>query len=303
MIFFHSCEFTDENEKGILNQDLIFRLFADPRVRLLVLLTILAALAYQVSLLVWHYYPAETASIEESTEMLDRPNSAQSAVNYQQQASSIGQAFLFGKPTVDKVEVIVEKAPETKLKYKLRGIYYSKQSDLSSAIVEVRPNKSKFYLLGEDLADKISLAKIEADHILIDRYGKLERLNLQKPVPITNVENRSRPSSRGTIRASAILRSYKKRYSSNPMAIARRFQAVPVQQNGKNLGFKLKALRGESLLRKLDFKPDDVFTAVNGASLSDPFVALDAIKSLATSDDITVTFTRNGVEQTASFQL
>ena len=87
------------------------------------------------------------------------------------------------------------------------------------------------------------------------------------------------------------------------MALATRLQAIPVQQDGKNIGFKLKALRGESLLKKLDFDADDVFTAVNGVALNNPFEALDALKSMTTATDISVTFMRNGAEQTLDFKL
>jgi type II secretory pathway component PulC len=87
------------------------------------------------------------------------------------------------------------------------------------------------------------------------------------------------------------------------MALATRFQAIPVQQDGKNVGFKLKALRGESLLKKLDFEPNDVFTAVNGVALKNPFEALDALKSLTTATSVSVTFMRNGAEQTLDFQI
>jgi len=62
-------------------------------------------------------------------------------------------------------------------------------------------------------------------------------------------------------------------------------------------------LRGESLLKKLNFEADDVFTAVNGVALKNPFEALDALKSLTTAGNISVTFMRNGAEQTQDFKL
>jgi type II secretory pathway component PulC len=51
------------------------------------------------------------------------------------------------------------------------------------------------------------------------------------------------------------------------MALAQRFQSIPVQQNGKNIGFKLKGLRGEKLLGKLNFQDSDIFTKINGIGL------------------------------------
>jgi general secretion pathway protein C len=287
-----------------LAPDLIFKILGDRWFRGVVLLLVLAALAHQVSLVVWQFMPApQLASSLPPTSVISAVEAGGGGTNYRQQAVSIGHAFLFGKPAVAQKQVqVVEEAPETQLNYKLRGVYFSPDDRLSSAIVETRPNDSQHYLLGQELADKITLARIEQDHILIDRYGKLERLNLQKPaVPGRQAGTVARGGA--SANQTALLRSYKKRYVSNPMALATRFQAIPVQQDGNNIGFKLKALRGESLLKKLKFKPDDVFTAVNGVSLKKPFEALDALKSLTTAKKVSVTFMRNGSEQTLDFEI
>ena len=289
-----------------MTPDLIFRILGDRRLKLVVLLVLLAALAQQVSLVVWQLMPTPQSSMNQrSTPNAPSSGDEDTGANFQQQASAIGRAFLFGKAQ-EKQEVVqvVEEAPQTQLNYKLRGVYFSPDKRLSSAIVETRPNDSQHYLLDQELADKIILAGIEKDHILINRYGKLERLNLEKPVPLKNGTAKQRVGvGGGTANQAALLRSYKKRYTSNPMALATRFQAIPVQQDGNNIGFKLKALRGESLLKKLSFEPDDVFTAVNGVSLKNPFEAMDALKALATADSFSVTFMRNGAEQTQDFRI
>jgi type II secretion system protein C len=289
-----------------LTPDLIFRILGDRWLRLAVLLVVLAALAHQVSLVVWELVPQPQMPMSQQTKsQVSGSDPVNSGANFQQQANAISRAFLFGKAEVaPKVAQVVQDAPETQLNYKLRGVYFSKDERLSSAIVETRPNDSKHYLLDDELADKITLARIEQDHILINRYGKLERLNLEKPKPLNKGSSTSKGSlGGGSASQSALLRSYKKRYTSNPMALATRFQAIPVQQDGKNIGFKLKALRGESLLKKLSFEPDDVFTAVNGVALKNPFEALDALKSLTTASNISVTFMRNGSEQTQDFRI
>jgi len=289
--------------KGRLTPDLLFRILGDKWLRLGVLLLVLAALAYQVSLVVWQFIPTpEQVASQQRAQVVHSGSTDKARVNFQQQANAISRAFLFGNPVVEAVVVEVEEAPETQLGYKLRGIYFSPDESLSSAIVEVKPNKSQQYLISDEFAENITLARIELDHILINRYGKVERLNLQKRVPPTG-QGLASGADGVTGHQAALLRSYKKRYTSNPMALATRFQAIPVQQDGKNIGFKLKPLRGESLLKKLNFEADDVFTAVNGVSLKNPFEALDALKSLTTAKKISVTFIRNGAEQTQDFKL
>jgi type II secretory pathway component PulC len=76
-----------------------------------------------------------------------------------------------------------------------------------------------------------------------------------------------------------------------------------VTENGQNIGFRLKALRGESLLKKLDFKDSDVFIKINGIGLDKPFQALDALKSLTTASSVSVTVLRNGNEETINFNM
>ena len=155
----------------------------DPRIKLTVMLLVLLLLAYQLSITFWRFIPEpelfnQTTLISQSQGGLVEQDQQSNLAK----ADGIGRTYLFGKANVDTAPVqVVEEAPETKLNYKLRGIYYSEESTISSAIVEIQPNKSQYYRIGDELADKISVSAISSDHIIIDRYGKLERLNLQKP--------------------------------------------------------------------------------------------------------------------------
>ena len=62
-------------------------------------------------------------------------------------------------------------------------------------------------------------------------------------------------------------------------------------------------MRGERLLQQLKLRPDDVFLAVNGIGLDKPFQALDALKSLTTAEDVSLTVLRDGMRQTFDFTL
>ena len=281
------------------------KLLMDARIRLVVLLVVLVLLAQQLAILFWQFYPQPKLS---NTAVVNTVALSDQSGNLQQsrreQADAIANSHLFGQAFVEQVtQQVIEQAPETSLNYKLRGIYFSEEASVSSAIVEVKPNDSQHYYIDDELAENITLSAIARDHILINRYGKIERLNLQKPVVSKSdsvITTRTAINSAGSTR---LLQSYKKRYVSNPLALAKRFQAIPVQENGRNIGFRLKALRGESLLKKLDFDENDVFTKVNGISLDKPFQALDALKSLATANSVSVTILRNGSEQTMDFSL
>lgn len=281
------------------------KILMDARIRLLVLLAILVILAYQLAILFWQIYPQP--DLGNAVLVKSATQSVQSSARQQSRrelADSIATAHLFGQAIVEQVsQEIVEQAPETKLNYKLRGIYFSEAASVSSAIVEVKPNDSQHYYIDDELAENITVSSIARDHILINRYGKIERLNLQKPVVSASSNSVASRTVTNPAQTTQLLKSYKKRYVSNPLALAKRFQAIPVQENGRNIGFRLKALRGESLLKKLDFNENDVFTKINGISLDKPFQALDALKSLTTANSVSVTILRNGSEQTVDFSL
>ncbi len=263
-----------------------------------------AALAHQVALGIWRFIPAPQQDTSEAPAPVARNATADKAgADFQQQANAIGKAFLFGKVEAETAEVEVEEAPETQLGYKLRGIYFSPDERLTSAIVEVEGNKSQHYRINDEFAEQITLAEIEKDYILINRFGKIERLNLLQRAPPAGFALTGAGIGVSSPKHTQILRRYQRRYSSNPVALATRFQSIPVEQDGKNIGFKLKALRGESLLKKLGLEANDVFTSINGASLKDPFEALGALKSLAAAKSVSVTFIRDGIEQTQDFDL
>ena len=272
----------------------------------MLLLVVLSLLAYQLSIVFWQLFPAPAMGSNELQSQMARGESPGTLRQSNlEKAELIGRAYLFGKPRVEASTVVeIEDAPETRLNYKLRGIYYSELDRLSSAIVEIKINDSNYYRLGDELADNITLEAIEPSYILINRFGKIERLNLEKS-SLSGAGRLidSRANDPGSLASTTLLRSYRKRYVSNPMALAKRFQAIPVTENGQNIGFRLKALRGESLLKKLDFKDSDVFIKINGIGLDKPFQALDALKSLTTASSVSVTVLRNGNEETINFSM
>lgn len=290
-----------------MQQDFLIKLLANARSRYLTLLVLLSVLAYQSSILFWNLYPVSSSGLLASqNQVINTRLPITQQLSYLQQADSIKPGFLFGKAEVDNVVLVEsELAPETQLEYKLRGIYFSDIAEESTAIVEIKANDNQLYRIDDALADNIVVADIKREHILINRYGKLERLNLEKPTDtgMQKSANTSATNRGSSLANSNLLRNYRQTYANNPMALAQRFQSIPVQQNGKNIGFKLKALRGENLLDQLNFQDSDIFTAINGIGLDKPFQALDALKSLTTANSVTVTILRNGREQTLDFSL
>jgi general secretion pathway protein C len=266
----------------------------------------MAVSGYELSLLVWKLVPQPAIN----NTFIDTGSGAQATasntVSMSQKVSEITTKFLYGQQQKQvQATTVVEDAPKSSLNYKLRGVYYSDDESLASIILEKNRNDTQFYRLGDEIDRNIFIHQIQADAVIISRSGKLEKLVLEKPelnLAQTSPDQRLlnvRPASA----SSEVLQNYRRRYANNPMALARRFSAIPVQENGRNIGYKLKALRGEQLLKKLDLQEDDVFVAINGIGLDKPFQALDALKSLTTADNVSVTVLRNGNRETLDFNL
>lgn len=286
--------------------DTIIKTLNDQRLIFLVTLLLTVLLAYHLSILIWQVIPLPAIPNTDIGQMTTQ-ESAQSKnlLTIKQKSDQIAKQHLFGKLKNEAKPVEVKDAPESSLNYKLRGIYYSEDQSLASIILQKNSKLSKFYRLGDEIDNKIYVEQIQPNHILISRLGRLEKLVLEKPTAdIKASARRKQAKNLYPVSSSAkVLQSYRRRYAKNPLALAKRFQAIPVSENGKNVGYKLKALRGERLLKKLDLQPDDVFVAINGIGLDKPFQALDALKSLTTANDVSVTVLRNGNKETLNFNL
>ncbi len=289
-----------------------YKLLSDNRLVFTITLALALLLAWQMSLLAWQALPLPAMpSLLAPGVMVEHSSNANQSLNLAQKIAVISRAELFGKvrqktiATVAPVEV--KDAPQSTLNYKLRGIYFSDDKALASVILQKNNRDTKFYRLGDEIDKDIYIRQINEDYILISRQGRLEKLLLEKPkMNARTARGAGYPAYRSgysLMGASRVLQSYKRRYIDNPMALAKRFQAIPVAENGRTVGYKLRALRGERLLQKIGLQPNDVFIAVNGIGLDKPFQALDALKSLTTANHVSLTILRNGNRQTFDYNL
>lgn len=289
-----------------MSPDDLNKYLSDRRIIFSSTLLLTAIAAYQLSLVVWKIIPHPDAGSSVVLSQKATGKVAQAGISSDQKVREISSKHLFGQIQQQvNTAAVVEDAPKSSLSYKLRGIYFSVDESLASIILQKNSNTTKFYRLGDEVDNKIFIHQIQPNHVIISRLGKLEKLVLEKPkLNMSKAPARDRPRTNlPTTASSQVLQSYRRRYSNNPMALARRFKAIPVQENGKNVGYKLKALRGEQLLQKLNLQNDDVFVAVNGIGLDKPFQALDALKSLTTAKSVSLTVLRNGNRETLDFNL
>ena len=77
--------------------------------------------------------------------------------------SSIADMFLMGTPkqTSQLIEINLAQLPETRLNLSLRGVFASRGSELSGAVIETGDKQPSFFQIGDLISDHITLAAIE----------------------------------------------------------------------------------------------------------------------------------------------
>ena len=81
---------------------------------------------------------------------------------------------------------------------------------------------------------------------------------------------------------------------ANPMAIAKGARVVPAVKNGKADGFKLYAIRPNSVYSKLGFSNGDTLHSINGFELTSADKALEVYTKLKEANSLAIEVTRRG---------
>ena len=80
-------------------------------------------------------------------------------------------------------------------------------------------------------------------------------------------------------------------------------RAMPVMENGKLTGYRVFPVGNSDAFAKLGLQAGDVVTSVNGMALDNPAESMNILNKLKTSEQVSITFTRNGQQQTKVLQM
>jgi type II secretion system protein C len=96
--------------------------------------------------------------------------------------SQISGWHLFGTPQKKNAAATNQpvKAPETRLKLELLGIFFDKKTDEGWAIIAEQGKPHKAYKAGDKLPGNSVIQSIEADRVLLERNQRHESLSLKK---------------------------------------------------------------------------------------------------------------------------
>lgn len=254
-------------------------------------------IAWLLAILTWELVPAP----HPATPIY---NSAPSAVARPSAASQVAGMHLFGVAGVSNTGT----APETTLALTLRGIVAATRGNTDSRAIIAAGGNEQTYAVGAQLPGGAVIRAIYPDHVMLEVNGSLQSLSLPKSAgggsdTAALAAPAATPIYGSTLPPMANLGELRQQLVNHPERLLDVVRAMPVMENGKLAGYRVFPVANSRVFSQLGLQPGDVVTAVNGMSLDNPAQSMQVLNNLRTSDQISITFLRNGQQQTQILQM
>ncbi|MGO9945642.1 MAG: type II secretion system protein GspC [Steroidobacteraceae bacterium] len=208
-------------------------------------------------------------------------------------------AHLFGVAAVNGGAQDPANAPQSSANLLLAGTIATQDPKRGVAIISDGGGPSKVYSVGDRLGGA-SLHSVYLDHVILDRSGALETLQLPRQLLAGNrgpAAAMRRPG--GDPRTAAAVDNIRRMVQQDPGILDQVMRTVASYDNaaGKLRGFRAYPGRNRQIFSKLGLKAGDLVTAINGTALDDPQRSQEVFNTIQTSDRVTVTVERGGQKQ------
>ncbi|MBA6223451.1 type II secretion system protein GspC [Colwellia sp. MB02u-18] len=229
---------------------------------------------------------------------------------------------VFSQQNVNRVEEVVEDAPETRLQLILTGVVASTNKATAAAVIE-SGGKQETYSIGENIkGTRAVLEDVFHDRVLLKVSGGLETLmfeglifdkniNIIKPrynqqsvtQPTENTSQKSSPDDfsptnivdqRDNKALAQVTKSLRTELASDPGNITDYLKISPKRENGKITGYQLMPAKDPTFFQSAGLKSGDVAVQMNGFDLTAPQEAAQALQSLKEQREVSLLLDRNG---------
>jgi general secretion pathway protein C len=199
-----------------------------------------------------------------------------------------------------------EKPPEppkpTELKLKLWGVAVHTDGSSYCIIEDLTKHKQDLYRVHDKVPGDATVKSVEWDRVILDRGGQEEILELASeqgaPRPVRAAGRTFNPPGNPRIQEVGqgqynIERSEVDAAMDNMNQLFTQIRAVPHFEGGKSTGFRLFAIRQNSIFDNIGLRNGDIIQSINGTELNDPSRALGLLQDLRNASQINVTIIRN----------
>ena len=273
------------------------------RLPAIISLLLVIAIAHAMAKITWMFLPESEAAMQQSsiarTPVISQPNQAQAI-------RQVASAHLFGEMQSSAVPR-QKTAPKTRLNLVLRGVIAADPMSLSHAIIARGKNgEEEVFAVGDKMPGGVIIEEVHADHVILNRSGKLETLQLIKDEDVGTV-SRSASNSAGFLPPASpgeALSNIRQEILQNPTSFGNYAVPVVVKRDGKQLGYRLQPQeQGNQLMQEVGLEANDVITEINGIKLDNPQNGIGALRQLSTAKNVSLMVMRNGTEVPLNIQL
>lgn len=254
-------------------------------------------IAWTLAQLTWSLLPRPKSAVP----IYKAPTTAAPAVNLDAAAA----LHLFGVANGNAAT----NAPETTLNLTLHGVVAANPDVRQSLAIIASNGVGKMYAIGAQLPGGARLQSVYPDHVLLNLNGRMQSLSLPKfsgstggaeaglspPAVPPVVYGRNLPGTQN-------LMQLRNELVSHPESLLDMMRAMPVMQNGKLEGYRVFPVGNSNAFSQLGLQPGDIVTSVNGMPLDNPAQSMQVLNNIRTSSQVSVTFTRNGQQETKILQ-
>ena len=193
-----------------------------------------------------------------------------------------------------------------------------------ATVLNTGTQKQGAYWVGDDIPGAGKVVEVHYKYVDFTNAGtgRKERVSLTgevppPPPPPTTVAADTPPPADGDDMTAAIDAGIKKiddttyeidrslvdKVLANPMALAKGARVMPSSKNGEPNGFKLYAVRPNSVFSKLGFSNGDTLNGVNGMQLNSMDRAMEVYAKVRDASSIQVEVTRRGKPVTLNYTI
>ncbi len=213
-----------------------------------------------------------------------------------QQAKPVAAVALQPKPLI--------KRPLT---LKLLGTVVAGES--SAAIIAIKAGaKQQAYFIGDSIQAGVTLQSVEANAIVVNRGGTLERISLEEgdklassPIAATVSTTPNQQPARNMNKTMS--RAHLQKQLSNFPALLTQARAMPHFVNGKIAGFNVTNIAPGSLYQQAGLQNGDIIVSVNGEKITGAQQAMGIYTKLKSSSSLDLELIRAGGMQNIHYNI
>ncbi len=221
-----------------------------------------------------------------------------------------------GAGTGEKSRTVATTAPvkKTELNVELIGTVVGSGGDSFAIIEDKKTRKQELYQVDDVIQDEARILAISRCRVILLRQGSEEVIECVEPQERKTKGPRVRYSGGSSEQGGFSV----KKVSENEYVIDERevqnalnninqlltqIRVVPNFTDGKPDGFKVFAIRPNSIFAKIGLKNGDVIREINGRDITSPDKAFQAFQELKDESNLSVEISRRGQRRTLNYEI